>query len=373
MEQQADLVVTIGDASALPRLFSDVLKDGEKAYRAAIASQIEGKDATDLWDEWQADTAALLLVSWASGASTTLRAAGVPSRFARPRSRFDRIVDAVEMRFEPGPAREVVKRYAALVPLTRAKWESLIEQAFESAQEMREDEEANALDRIVERSPDLAALVRGTPPEPEPTPRDVKVRRTPEVQRGAQSGFFVTGMTKAEIKQTQDLLGKAVRGEVTTSAAGKRLEGLGVGDFVEQTILETGTDLTKARLETVYRTNLARAQTQGRLDIVREKTVKRLIPLMQLRATKDDRTRETHKQFSGYVATVEQIDALGIPAPLGFNCRCSWSPVSIATAVAKGWCDEDGKPIESAIRAHNGARQRLVDGGQIPDPGFISG
>jgi SPP1 gp7 family putative phage head morphogenesis protein len=363
------------DARDLPKLFSDVVADGERAYRAAIAAEVEGKDPNDLWDEWQADTAALLLVSWVSGAATTLRTAGVPMKHSRPRSRFDRIVDIVEVAFEPGPAREVVKRYATLVPLTRQRWDSLLEQAFAAAEELRQDEQANGLAMILDRSPDVAALVTGRPPEPEPreAPRDVRVRRTPEVQRVAQSGFFVTGMTKAQIKETQALLGKAIRGEVTTSAAGKRLEELGVGDFVEQTIIETGTDLTKARLETVYRTNLNRAQTQGRLDIVRDKTVKRFVPLMQLRATKDVRTRDTHSKFSGYLATVEQIDEQGIPAPLGFNCRCSWVPVSLAKAVAAGWCDEDGKPNVEAIRAHNGGRQDLVDRGLIPDPGFISG
>lgn len=357
----------------LPKLFSDVLQDGEQAYRAAIAAAVEGKKAEDLWDRWEDDTAAILLVSWVSGAATTLRAAGVPARFCRPRSRFDRIVDAVEVNFEPGPAREVVRRYASLVPLTRARWEALIERAFEAARELREDEEANGLARIIERSPDLAALVRGRPPEPEGTPEEVRKRRTPEVQRVAQTGFFVTEMTPRQIKATQDLLGKAIRGEVTRSVAGKRLEELGVGDFVEQTILATGTDLTAARLETVYRTNINRAQTQGRLDIVRDETVKKFVPLMRHSATKDKRTRETHKRFSGYVATVEQIDSLGIPCPLGFNCRCSWVPVSLASAVAAGWCDEDGKPNDAAIRAHNGARQQLIDNGLIPDPGFISG
>ena len=148
---------------------------------------------------------------------------------------------------------------------------------------------------------------------------------------------------------------------------------MGVGDFVSHAELQTGTDLTAARLETVYRTNINRAQSQGRLDIVRDSTVQRFVPLMMFRATKDRRTRDTHRAMDGFVATVDQIDGQGIPTPLGFNCRCTWSPVSIATAVSRGWCDDDGNPIAEAIRRHNGARQNLIDKGLVPDRGFISG
>jgi len=142
---------------------------------------------------------------------------------------------------------------------------------------------------------------------------------------------------------------------------------------VEQATLQTGTDLTSARLETVYRTNVNRAQTQGRLDIVRDETVQAFVPLMRFDATRDKRTRETHRLMDGYVATVAQIDSMGIATPLGFNCRCAWSPISIAKAIRAGFADEDGNIDYDAIKRHNGARQNLIDKGLVPDTGFISG
>lgn len=373
------------------RLISALVAEGERLYREAVALQVEGKDAQAVWDAWQQVTAALLISSWAAGAVTTVSRAGVTldptdiavTRFALEETHSLRVggttVEAA-MRFESGPAREVVKRYIRLLPLTRQKWDALIDHAVQAAGEIRADEQGNALERILARSPNLAAIMRpnaaGTAPaasKGKPLPEEVRKRRTPAVQAAVQGSFFVTGLSQRQVEQTQDLLAKVIRQEVTTSVAGKRLEQLGVGDFVEQATLETGTDLTAARLETVYRTNLNRAQSQGQLDICRDETVKVFVPLMQFSATKDKRTRDTHKAMNGFVATVEQIDAMGIPTPLGFNCRCSWNPVPLAVAYGKGWCDEDGKPDYDAIRRHNGARQGLIDKGVVPDVGFISG
>lgn len=364
----------------LSSLFRDLLADGQRAYRRAIAAQVEGEGAESEWDRWETDTAALLLMSWAEGAAETVRkAVVVPTE--PPVARFDRGVDEVALRFRSGPAREAVKRYIRLLPMTRGRWEALIDRAFAAAGEIRADEQGNALARILARSPDLAALVNGNPasanaPIPEPQsalPEAVQIRRNRAVQAAVQGAFFVTGMTLDQVAETKDLLAKTIRGDVTVSVAGKRLEELGVGDFVEQAVLETGTDLTSARLETVYRTNINRAQSQGRLDICRDETVQRFVPLMRFRSTKDKRTRETHKAMDGFVATVAQIDAMGIPTPLGFNCRCTWTPVPIAVAVSEGLCDEDGNIDYEALKRRNGARQKLVDTGLVPDVGFISG
>lgn len=360
-------------------LVGSVVREAGIAYRKAIAAQIEGADPTEHWEEWQRLTAAVLLASWASGAVQTLRSAGIDLKTVEdpPVARFaqqDDPIAQVTMDFRGGPARRVVERFIKLMPLTREKWEALIDHAFRAAEEMTADESANALARIAERSPELAALISGSPaPDIADLPEPVQVRRTPAVQAAVQGSFFATGMTQRQVEQTRNLLAKVVRQDVTVSVAGKRLEVLGVGDFVEQAVLKTGTDLTTARLETVYRTNVNRAQTQGRLDIVRDPTVQAFVPLMRFDATKDKRTRDTHRQMDGFVATVAQIDSMGIPTPLGFNCRCSWSPISITRAIRMGFADEDGNIDYDAIKRHNGKRQELIDKGLVPDAGFISG
>lgn len=370
---------------SLGDLVRAVYADGAAAYRAAIAEQVRGKGGQRQWDAWEADTAALLLISWAAGAHQSLYTAGikvpkpaVPARFAA-----DDALSKAVMRFDPGPAREAVERFINLLPITRARWDILIDRAFDAASELRKDEAATGLTKLLDRSPKLAALIypalSGRPPRPVPgqaekaLPEGVQRVRTPGVQAVAQGAFFVTGMTAEQAKATQDLLAKVIRQEESVSVAGKKLKTIGVGDFIEQATLATGTDLTAARLETVYRTNLNRAASQGQLDIVREPTVRKFVPLMQFSATKDNRTRDTHRAMDGYVATVEQIDSQGINTPLGFNCRCGWKPVPVAKAQANGWVDDEGVPNFKAIERHNGRRQGLIDTGKVPDPGFVSG
>ncbi len=350
--------------ASISELLRKVQADAARQYRNAISSQMLGQPATTEWDAWERDTAALLLAAWATGARQTVRQAGIPA--PKVREVFDRNAPEMALEFKAGPAREVVERYAATMPITRARWNALIQAALESAREMRRNEEAEGLERILERSPDLSRLVRGALDE-------VQIRRTPQAQQVARGSFFVTGMTQRQVEQTRELLAKAVRGEVSTSVAGKKLRVLGVGDFAGQAILKTGTDLTEARLETVFRTNLNRAQTQGQLDIVREPTVQAFVPVMRFSATRDARTRDTHRAMDGFVATVEQIDAQGIATPAGFNCRCAWIAVPAAQAMTSGWAKADGTPNLEAIRRHNGRRQSLIDTGKFPDPGFIAG
>jgi SPP1 gp7 family putative phage head morphogenesis protein len=361
-------------------LFRSLLSDGKDAYRKAVAAQIRGSGGAAEWDRWAQDTAAILLASWSIGAGQSLIEAGIGVKKTIPKPiTFDRDVPDFLLRFEAGPAREVIARFMTAIPLTREKWDRLVDYAFAAANEMRRDEAATALGKIVETSPELARVIFPALARPVEgraaagLPAEVRKRRSPGVQQLAQSAFFVTGMSQKQVEATRDLLAKVIEGKVTKSVAGKRLLKLGVGDFIEQTILATGTDLTDARLETVYRTNINRAQTQGQLDIVRDASVKAFVPVMQFTSTKDNRTRDTHKAMDGYVATVEQIDSQGIPTPGGFNCRCRWKPIPLAIAVSKGWTDEDGVPDYAAIKKHNGQRQRLIDSGQFPDPGFISG
>lgn len=365
-----------------------------REYRAAVAAAVVRDDPTEHWDEWQDATAVLILAAWTAGARQTLRMSGAPPALAVANLKpvaFDRgIPEDFDFGFEAGPMSEAVDRLVKAVPLTRQRWEQLIAAAREAASDLRESESAEALERILSRSPALRAIVRpatgnaapaGFRPvapkpgevKPPPPSEATETRRNIGVQRVVQGSFFVTGMTPRQVRETQSLLAQVIRGEASVSTAGKRIEQIGIGDFVSKAVLETGTDLTAARLETVYRTNLNRAQTQGMLDISRDEIVQKFVPLMRFSATRDTRTRPSHRAFDGYIATVAQIDAQGIPTPLGFNCRCTWIPVPIAEAVRLKLCDKDGAPDFDAIKRHNGARQRLVDTAQIPDSGFVGG
>ena len=131
--------------------------DGADAYRRAVAASVEGTNPDEHWGRWEQDTAALLLISWATGATISLQAIGLAPN-AKP-IRFDRLSEDVALSFEAGPAREVVRRFINTMPITRAQWDRLLLVARGSARELRVDEQANALREIAKRSPNLAALL----------------------------------------------------------------------------------------------------------------------------------------------------------------------------------------------------------------------
>ena len=54
------------------------------------------------------------------------------------------------------------------------------------------------------------------------------------------------------------------------------------------------------------------------------------------------------------------------------NCRCALIPVSASDAMDNGWTLPNGTLDYQAIRAHNGARQGVIDRREIPDPGFVN-
>jgi SPP1 gp7 family putative phage head morphogenesis protein len=156
------------------------------------------------------------------------------------------------------------------------------------------------------------------------------------------------------------------------STVGKLIRSMNLGDFVTTTQALTGTELSTARLETVLRTNTNRATTEGAAEVLRDERVQAFVPLVQYSATKDPRTRPAHRAMDGYVGTIEDFDRMGLTPPCGFNCRCALIPVPAAMALDKGWTRPNGTLDYAAIKRHNGARQTVVDRGEIPDPGFVN-
>jgi uncharacterized protein with gpF-like domain len=106
--------------------------------------------------------------------------------------------------------------------------------------------------------------------------------------------------------------------------------------------------------------------------VLRDERVQAFVPLVEYSATKDSRTRPTHRAMDGYVNTMEMFDRQGLGPPGGFSCRCQMIPVSMSDAMENGWIDPRGNVDHAAIRRHNGSRQALIDSRQFPDPGFVN-
>ena len=347
---------------ALDRHLRSTLKAGQVAYRKAIAAEVRGDDPSAHWDDFHAATAALLLASWLFGSKDAVTKAKIPAATIRKMAEagmqtFDRMESELSLEgFGKGYLKPIADWFTGRVPVSRQEWETLVEACRRSAGDIVAHERQSAKNEIIRRSPALAAILQGT-------------TTVSDVVRGT---FFVTGMTPEQTRKTRDLVARVIEEKPGKSVVGKWIRKMGIGDFVTTAKLITGTHLTTARLETVLRTNTNRAATEGLAETMRDPKVQAFVPLVEYSATGDRRTRPTHLAMDGYIGTMEMLDRQGIAPPCGFNCRCTLIPVPAARAYEHGFIDGDGNVNYAALKRHNGKRQRLIDSGQVPDPGFVN-
>jgi SPP1 gp7 family putative phage head morphogenesis protein len=348
-----------------------VLREAQKAYRAAIAAQVRGQDDAAVWAEFHEAAAALLMASWLFGAANAVRKGKIPADAidsivdADSVTTFDRLETPLSLEgFGTRWMKPITDWFRRRVPVSRPDWELLVEAARRSAGDVTDHERQNALPDMRRRSPILDSLLRGVT-----RPAEGSVSR---VKRIVDTTFFVTAMNPEQTRQVQELIAQVIEEKPSRSVVGKRIRMMNLGDFVTTAQAVTGTELSTARLETVLRTNTNRALTEGQAEILRDERVQAFVPLVEYSATRDIRTRETHKAMDGYVGTMADFDRMGIAPPCGFNCRCSLIPVPTAMAIERGWMRPNGSLDYAAIKRHNGNRQRVVDARQIPDPGFVN-
>ena len=347
---------------ALDKHLRRVLKEGQQAYRKALAAEVRGDDPAEHWHTFHAATAALLLASYLFGSRDAVTKAKIPEEavqaIAGEPQTFDRLETGIALEgFGADYLKPIANWFRRRVPISRLDFDTLIDACRRSAGDVTAHEQANALPDMRKRSPMLNELLQG----------GVTVG---SIVRGA---FFVTGMNAEQTRQTRELIARVIEEKPGKSVVGKWIRKMNLGDFVTTTQAITGTHLTTARLETVLRTNTNRAATEGLAETLREPKVQAFVPLVEYSATGDNRTRPTHQAMDGYVGTIEMFDRQGLGPPGGFACRCSLLPVPAARAYAKGWTDEDGNVNYDALKRHNGKRQALIDSGQFPDPGFVNG
>ena len=149
----------------------------------------------------------------------------------------------------------------------------------------------------------------------------------------------------------------AVTRRVHADLVGHVAHGGSLSEFTA-TMRESG--FSDSYAETVYRTNLATAYTQGRVDQSTHPDMEGFIVAWRWLATRDVATRPNHRAMDGFAAALDAPvwRVFGIPA--GYNCRCSVSPISRYAAEREGrW--RDGRFVNDEPR------------GVLPDPGFRTG
>lgn len=187
--------------------------------------------------------------------------------------------------------------------------------------------------------------------------------------------FFVTDVESREaIISIQDKLGSTME-EISTRPE------VGIRDFIDWAQEEGAANLAEARLETIYRTNVATANNAGRFQQLQQ--LDEFVALYRLNEIQDRRARGNpaglypdagpHFQMNGFLAATNDPIWQVIWPPNGFNCRASVSPISWTTARRMGLADENDVLDVQAIETRNGPRRGFVESGEYPDQGFEGG
>jgi len=121
-------------------------------------------------------------------------------------------------------------------------------------------------------------------------------------------------------------------------------------------VLEEKSFLAERHVENVFRSNVMEAYSRGQAELVQaDPQVASLYPYAAYHATHDDRTREQHLALETLGLDGTNVYRVDDPVfqtfrpPWSFNCRCTWTPLTVRQAAAKGvqeaktWL-ESGRP-----------------------------
>lgn len=110
-------------------------------------------------------------------------------------------------------------------------------------------------------------------------------------------------------------------------------EGLSFDQWKNELDMDTVRNLSRSRLETVYRTNTASVYNKStRYNAVTSKVT----PYLMFSSVGDSRTRPQHAELDGIIKRGDSPFWNKYTPPLGFNCRCSIIPLSNAEAKKRG-------------------------------------
>ncbi len=357
--------------AARSAMLKRIMDEAQVAYGAAIAAQINGEDASALWDRFGAITGIAMIAGWvqgADGASAIAEAAGLKrdhrkAAHARSASLLKALLNTIDPRkgftLTLKPAREALAAHTKRVPIaTTALW-GLLQRAMTAGKQVADQERTMGVDHIMRRSPEVRSVIDGS--------------------------FWASGVGEGGAEEIKNLLTESMQSGYKSRLVRKRLKLIRQSDkitlpeFIDESLIRTGANLTRARVETIYRVAVNKAYNRGHLDVVTRPQVQAIIPLVEINEIHDRRTRGApgtnnpgfHWQMDGYINTASYVRGNALTPPCGYNCRGSLIGVTLPRAERLGLVDSHGQPVAQAITAHNGVRQRIVDRGDYPDKGWL--
>lgn len=353
------------DREEFEALMIAAIEIAESSYLDAVASNIEGRPDPRAWRQFELASARSYFLAKLTGISDihglSLDAsedAGSPVDERRPkpvpfvRRLIDRLSDTFATRPRPRismsdfddddfisePFIEALQGFEQRIPMLADQVKDLAREAKAYGLALSDIEQASAVS-------DLAG-------------------RSNAIRKSLGSAFWVSDLDETTIVSIKELIAGSLRGTSTPEQIGS------ISSFIDAAELSGAQGLTRARLETVYRTNLQTAYNDGQMDALGGEEVKKIFPLVEISEIDDNRSREIHAAMDGYINTRDYFIEHGLVVPNGFNCRGSIIAVTNTRARSLGLLHEDGTIDFEQLNAHNGKRQQLIDSGLYPDEGF---
>tara|TARA_R110002020_G_scaffold119609_2_gene272867 strand:- start:1739 stop:2179 length:441 start_codon:yes stop_codon:yes gene_type:complete len=121
-----------------------------------------------------------------------------------------------------------------------------------------------------------------------------------------------------------------------------------MAEAVEQVRIKTAA-WSEGYARMAFRTNVNTAVTAGRFRQSQDPDIKKVIPCFRFDAVGDDDTRDNHLEADGLIFRVDNTVWNKIAPPLGYNCRCTVSNVSIASLRRMGRVNSNGDILEDRL------------------------
>lgn len=166
---------------------------------------------------------------------------------------------------------------------------------------------------------------------------------------------FARSAEQAVTERVQALIVQAVKEGLTEAQAGSLIK-VGVDKVRQETEA-----WSEAYSRMAFRTNVNTAVTAGRFRQANDQDVRDLLPCFRFDAVGDDATRDNHDKLNGRIYKTDNPIWNRIAPPLGYNCRCTVSLVTLPQLRRMGRIGRQGIVEDS------------VPPGAHADPGFRHG
>ena len=176
----------------------------------------------------------------------------------------------------------------------------------------------------------------------ERTPRTIRraaertAARIAQLYQEGRVVAFVNSAERAVTERVQGLLSEAIAEGIPEAEAGSLIR-MGVREVAVRT-----KDWTEGYARMAFRTNVNTAVTAGRFRQAQDPDVKKVVPAFRFDAIMDGDERDNHGDGDGKIMLVDNPEWNKRAPPLGYNCRCQVTYVTLPQLRRMGRVNADG-------------------------------